>query len=564
MPLLRRACVRPHTSPRTPPGPASARRAAWPCRPGPIIVAGLSISSMSISSTSVLDAGERLVDGRAQRVIALREDVHRAQEIGLSALRRGDLPQEMLLRRLRLGGRERPAPPAARACQPAELVVRSASSRLPERRTTWSTTLSSLMSAFVAGLQGALVMGPMTKGSNLPYRRLCVELGARVTMSEMTVARRLKQRRKGEFALIRRFDGEPFFGVQLAGTNPEEMGWAAALGESRGADLVDLNCGCPIDHFTHKGIGASLGRQPNRQRRIIETMKKRGEGATPVTAKIRLGWNDDDAERAGPGQGRRRRWRRCASPSTDGRATRATGPRRTGTPSAPSRRRSDSRHRQRRRAVRTRRRAAARPRRLHWRDDRAGGLDPPVAVPRSDRRDIATCRRSTPRHLPPLRHAGEGTLGERRSRAGPRAQFTRWHLDFWCRDVGVTTMARSRRCRCASGSGAGAHTARCAARAVPTPPRHDYVAECLVMEREIVPAEAPPAGAEQESPGAGSRRLAMPAPGHGSRPRRLPALQLLERTRPVVFQQPRQPPIGQQAAARLAGGTVVRFVATRT
>jgi tRNA-dihydrouridine synthase 3 len=44
-------------------------------------------------------------------------------------------------------------------------------------------------------LTGAVVMGPMTKGSNLPYRRLCVELGARVTVSEMTVARRLKQKR---------------------------------------------------------------------------------------------------------------------------------------------------------------------------------------------------------------------------------------------------------------------------------------------------------------------------------------------------------------------------------
>ena len=41
-------------------------------------------------------------------------------------------------------------------------------------------------------LPGTLVMAPMTKGSNLPYRRLCVELGARVTLSEMAVARRLK------------------------------------------------------------------------------------------------------------------------------------------------------------------------------------------------------------------------------------------------------------------------------------------------------------------------------------------------------------------------------------
>ena len=141
-------------------------------------------------------------------------------------------------------------------------------------------------------LTGAVVMAPMTKGSNLPYRRLCVEMGARVTISEMTVARRLKQRKKGEFALIRKFEGEPFFGVQLAGTNPEEIGWAAALVESRGADLVDLNCGCPIDHFTHKGIGAALGRQPARIRRIVECMKK-SVTKIPVTVKLRLGWNDE-------------------------------------------------------------------------------------------------------------------------------------------------------------------------------------------------------------------------------------------------------------------------------
>jgi len=146
----------------------------------------------------------------------------------------------------------------------------------------------------IAGLlDGAVVMAPMTKGSNLPYRRLCVELGARVTMSEMTVARRLKQKRRGEFALIRRAADEPCFGVQLAGTNPEEMAWAAALVEARGADLVDINFGCPIDHFTRKGLGASIGRQPGRIRRIVEAMK-RGVTRVPVTAKIRLGWNDDD------------------------------------------------------------------------------------------------------------------------------------------------------------------------------------------------------------------------------------------------------------------------------
>ena len=140
-------------------------------------------------------------------------------------------------------------------------------------------------------LRGALVMAPMTKGSNLPYRQLCVELGARVTVSEMTLARRLKQRRNTEFALVRRFAGEPCFGVQLAGTNPDELAWAAALVESKGADFVDLNCGCPIDYFTRKGLGAAIGRQPNRLRRLVEAMKK-AVTRVPITAKIRLGWND--------------------------------------------------------------------------------------------------------------------------------------------------------------------------------------------------------------------------------------------------------------------------------
>lgn len=135
-------------------------------------------------------------------------------------------------------------------------------------------------------------MAPMTKGSNLPYRRLCVALGATITVSEMTLARRLKQKRNSEFALIRRFEGEPCFGVQLAGNKPEEVAWAATLVESRGADFVDINFGCPIDYFTRKGLGASIGRQPGRVRRLVEAMK----GAVtkvPVTAKIRLGWNDE-------------------------------------------------------------------------------------------------------------------------------------------------------------------------------------------------------------------------------------------------------------------------------
>jgi len=157
------------------------------------------------------------------------------------------------------------------------------------------------MSTFHEHLQNAIVMAPMTKGSNLPYRRLAIELGARVLVSEMVVARRLRQRRRGELALVRRAPGEPCFGVQLAGNRPDEVAFAAAMAEARGADFIDLNLGCPIDRFTRMGLGAALGRQPNRARRVVEAM--RGAVKVPVTVKIRLGWNAEkrnylDAARA--------------------------------------------------------------------------------------------------------------------------------------------------------------------------------------------------------------------------------------------------------------------------
>jgi tRNA-dihydrouridine synthase 3 len=145
------------------------------------------------------------------------------------------------------------------------------------------------ITSFLTALHGAIVMAPMTKGSNLPYRRLAIELGARVLVSEMVVARRLRQRRRGELALVRRAPHEPCFGVQLAGNRPDEVAFAAAMAEARGADFIDLNLGCPIDHFTRMGLGAALGRQPNRARRVVEAM--RAAVKVPVTAKIRLGWN---------------------------------------------------------------------------------------------------------------------------------------------------------------------------------------------------------------------------------------------------------------------------------
>ncbi len=136
-----------------------------------------------------------------------------------------------------------------------------------------------------------VALAPLTVGGNLPFRRLCVEMGADLTVGEMAVVRRLLTGRPAEFALLKSHPEERFFGVQLADKRPDALAEGARLAESRGARFVDLNCGCPIEEITRRGLGASLLRKPTRLGRLVAAMKR--AVAVPVTVKLRTGWSED-------------------------------------------------------------------------------------------------------------------------------------------------------------------------------------------------------------------------------------------------------------------------------
>ena len=141
--------------------------------------------------------------------------------------------------------------------------------------------------------QDKVVLAPLTVGGNLPFRRLCVELGAEVTFGEMAVVRKLLGGSPSEFALLKSHPDEPFFGVQLADNKPDTLAEGARLAESRGARFVDLNCGCPIHEITRRGLGASLLRKPARLGRLVAAMAK--AVSVPVTVKLRVGWREAEA-----------------------------------------------------------------------------------------------------------------------------------------------------------------------------------------------------------------------------------------------------------------------------
>jgi len=140
--------------------------------------------------------------------------------------------------------------------------------------------------------RSTVLLAPLTKGGNLPFRRLCVDFGARITMSEMAYAKQVVRGSRSELALLRKHASETCFGVQIAAGNPRDAVEAGKIAADRGAVFVDLNCGCPIHDVVRRGMGATLLQRPNALSRIVTAMVQ--ELDVPVTVKIRSGWKEDE------------------------------------------------------------------------------------------------------------------------------------------------------------------------------------------------------------------------------------------------------------------------------
>lgn len=137
-----------------------------------------------------------------------------------------------------------------------------------------------------------LWLAPLTFGGNLPFRRLCVEFGAQVTVGEMAVVRKLLKNRNAEYALLRSHPSEPFFGAQLADRDEATLAEGARIAAAKGARFVDLNCGCPIFEFTRRGLGSSLLQRPKKIAALVAAMKAAVD--VPVTVKLRLGYRGNE------------------------------------------------------------------------------------------------------------------------------------------------------------------------------------------------------------------------------------------------------------------------------
>ncbi|SFG46310.1 tRNA dihydrouridine synthase DusB [Neptunomonas qingdaonensis] len=140
-------------------------------------------------------------------------------------------------------------------------------------------------------IDSRVILAPMAGVTDQPFRQLCRRLGAGLVVSEMVTAdTRLWNSRKSSFRLNHAGENEPR-SVQIAGGDPHMMAQAARMNAERGAQIIDINMGCPAKKVCNKAAGSALLKDEPLVLSILQAVVAAVD--IPVTLKIRTGWSTD-------------------------------------------------------------------------------------------------------------------------------------------------------------------------------------------------------------------------------------------------------------------------------
>lgn len=133
-------------------------------------------------------------------------------------------------------------------------------------------------------------LAPMAGISNIPFRLLCKELGSSLTTSEEISCNGLVYGHDRTLDIADYLPAEKPIAMQLVGSDIKALAEAARILEAKGADIIDLNMGCPVPKITKTGAGSALMREPLRAAATLRAI--RAAVKVPFTIKIRGGWDD--------------------------------------------------------------------------------------------------------------------------------------------------------------------------------------------------------------------------------------------------------------------------------
>lgn len=139
-------------------------------------------------------------------------------------------------------------------------------------------------------IESKLALAPMAGVTDAAFREICAAHGAGYTVTELVSAKALCYRDKKTAQLLRPFPGEKPFAAQIFGSDEVCMAEAAQLAlELSGADIIDINMGCPVGKVVKNGDGCALMKDIEKAARIAEAVVRAVN--VPVTAKMRRGWD---------------------------------------------------------------------------------------------------------------------------------------------------------------------------------------------------------------------------------------------------------------------------------
>ena len=142
-------------------------------------------------------------------------------------------------------------------------------------------------------LSSNLFLSPLAGYTNLPFRLVVREIGGvGLCTTDLVNARSLIEKNSKAFKLIETSPADSPLAVQLFGSVPEEMRDAALMVEARGAVSVDINMGCPVKKVVKIGGGSAMMTELDKTSALVRMMVNAVK--IPVTAKMRLGWDDDN------------------------------------------------------------------------------------------------------------------------------------------------------------------------------------------------------------------------------------------------------------------------------
>ncbi|MGZ5044149.1 MAG: tRNA dihydrouridine synthase DusB [Methylobacter sp.] len=138
-------------------------------------------------------------------------------------------------------------------------------------------------------LENNLILAPMAGISDRPFRELCKQFGAGLTVSEMVASNPALSRHKRTILKTDHSGEVGIRSVQILGTDPQQMADAAKINAQKGAQIIDINMGCPAKKVCSVAAGSALLRDEALVKRILDAVVNAVD--IPVTLKIRTGWD---------------------------------------------------------------------------------------------------------------------------------------------------------------------------------------------------------------------------------------------------------------------------------